>query len=101
MSQKLSQGLAELMLAETSTGQAQALFSQALNWELPNFPTVLALIHLVWATSSANLHALNSSAEVLHSLCDPSKRNAPLELHPDDVMLCKEAFELLSITLVT
>ncbi|KAF2881719.1 hypothetical protein ILUMI_24454 [Ignelater luminosus] len=100
VSQKLSQGLAELMLAETSTGQAQALFSQALNWELPDYSTVLALLHLVWAASSANLHALNASPETLHSLCDPTKRNAPLELHNDDILLCKEALELLSIALV-
>lgn len=62
VSVKLSQCLAELMLAEnTTTGQAQALFSQALNWELPDTPTVLALVRLVWAASSANLHAFNAS----------------------------------------
>ncbi|KAF5307812.1 hypothetical protein FQR65_LT06684 [Abscondita terminalis] len=100
VSVKLSQGLADLMLAETSVGQAQALFSQALNWELPDCLTVFALVHLIWAASSANLHALNASPETLHSLCDPMKRNAPLELHPDDILLCKEALELLSIALV-
>lgn len=98
---KLSQGLAELMVAETSnTGQAQALFSQALNWELPDTSTVMALIRLVWATSSSNLQAFNASQETLHSLCDPLKRNAPLELHNDDVLLCKETLELLSLSLV-
>lgn len=101
MSVKLSQGLAELMVAETgTTGQAQALFSQALNWELPDTSTVLSLVRLVWAASSANLHAFNASQETLHSLCDPTKRNAPLELHNDDVYLCKETLELLSIALV-
>lgn len=101
VSVKLSQGLAELMVAETAnTGQAQALFSQALNWELPDISTVLSLVRLVWAASSANLHAFNASQETLHSLCDPTKRNAPLELHPDDILLCKETLELLSIALV-
>lgn len=98
---KLSQGLAELMVAETgNTGQAQALFSQALNWELPDSATVFALVRLIWAASSANLQSFNASPETLHSLCDPTKRNAPLELHNDDILLCKEALELLSIALV-
>lgn len=100
MALKLSQGLAELMLSETNTGQTLTLFRHALNWQLPDFPTIVALIHLVWAASSANLHNLNASAETLHSLCDPTKRNAPLELHNDDVLLCKEALELLSIALI-
>ncbi|XP_065164971.1 probable ubiquitin carboxyl-terminal hydrolase FAF-X isoform X2 [Atheta coriaria] len=100
---KLSQRLADLILAESgnSVGRApQALFSPALNWELPNAATVNAMLRLVWAASSANLQSLNASPDMLHSLCDPTKRNAPLELHTDDILLCKEAFELLSISLV-
>lgn len=98
---KLAQGLAELMVSETgNTGQAQALFSQALNWELPDSSTVFALVRLIWAASSANLQSFNASPDTLHSLSDPTKRNAPLELHDDDIMLCKEALELLSIALV-
>ncbi|KAI4464470.1 ubiquitin carboxyl-terminal hydrolase [Holotrichia oblita] len=99
-SAKLSQGLADLMVETGNSGQAQALFSQALNWELPDTRTVLALMNLVWAASSANLQSLNATAETLHSLCDPTKRNAPLELHNDDILLCKETLELLSIALV-
>ncbi|XP_008200473.2 probable ubiquitin carboxyl-terminal hydrolase FAF-X isoform X3 [Tribolium castaneum] len=101
VSMKLSQGLSQLMVAETgSTGQAQALFSQALNWELPDLNTTLALLRLVWAASSDNLNALNASPEVLHSLADPKKRNVPLELHTNEILLVKEALELLSIALV-
>lgn len=88
------------MVESGNTGQAQALFSQALNWQLPDIRTVLALVNIIWAVNSANLHSLNSSPEILHSLCDPTKRNAALELHNDDVLLCKEALELLSIALV-
>lgn len=102
VSLKVSANLAELVLADSSSsGPApQALFSQALNWELPDANTVQALIRLVWAASSANLHSLNATPEMLHSLCDPTKRNAQLELHADDVLLCKEAFELLSMSLI-
>ncbi|KAL1497662.1 hypothetical protein ABEB36_008585 [Hypothenemus hampei] len=98
---KLSQGLAQLMVAETGgSGQAQALFSQALNWELPDLATTLALVRLVWAASSGNLGALNSSPETLHSLSDPAERKLILELDCDDILLCKEALELLSTAVV-
>ncbi|XP_030747882.1 probable ubiquitin carboxyl-terminal hydrolase FAF-X isoform X2 [Sitophilus oryzae] len=101
VSMKLSQGLAQLMLAETgSTGQAQALFSQALNWELPDLATTLALVRLVWAASSDNLGALNSSPETLHSLSNPSNQRAPVDLDCEDILLCKEALELLSTAVV-
>lgn len=101
MSIKLSQGLAQLMVAETGgSGQAQALFSQALNWELPDLATTLALVRLVWAASSDNLGALNSNSETLHTLCDPAKQTKPLELDCEDVLLCKEAMELLSTAVV-
>lgn len=97
---KLSQSLAQLMVVETcNTGQAQALFSQALNWELPDLATTLALIRLVWAASSNNLDHLNSSPEILHSLADPNNRKN-CELSNDDVILTKEAFELLSMAVV-
>lgn len=89
------------MVAETgSSGQAQALFSQALNWELPDLATTLALVRLVWAASSDNLGALNSSPETLHFLSDPSKQKAPVELDCEDILLCKEALELLSTAVV-
>ncbi|XP_066261614.1 ubiquitin carboxyl-terminal hydrolase 9X [Euwallacea similis] len=98
---KLSQGLAQLMVAETgSSGQAQALFSQALNWELPDLATTLALVRLVWAASSDNLSALNSSPEMLHALCDPAKQTRTIELDVEDILLCKESMELLSTAVV-
>ncbi|XP_018561344.1 probable ubiquitin carboxyl-terminal hydrolase FAF-X isoform X3 [Anoplophora glabripennis] len=98
---KLSQGLAQLMVAETGgTGQAHALFSQALNWELPDLATTLALVRLVWAASSDNLSALNASPETLHSLSDPCNQKTPMDLDNDDILLCKEALELLSTAVV-
>lgn len=99
---KLSQGLAQLMVAETSnSGQAHALFSQALNWELPDLATTLALVRIVWAASSDNLSAFNASPEQLHALANPTINNKQtIELHNDDIMLCKEALELLSTSVV-
>lgn len=102
MALKLSQGLAQLMVAETgNTGQAHALFSQALNWELPDLATTLALVRIVWAASSDNLSALNASPETLHALANPTSNNKQtVELHNDDILLCKEALELLSTSVV-
>lgn len=89
------------MVAETGgTGQAHALFSQALNWELPDLATTLALVRLVWAASSDNLSALNASPETLHSLSDPCNQKTPMDLDNDDILLCKEALELLSTAVV-
>ncbi|CAG9840067.1 unnamed protein product [Diabrotica balteata] len=100
VSMKLAQGLAQLMVSETgNTGQAQALFSQALNWELPDLATTLALVRLVWAASSNNLGAVNASLENLHSLSEASNKKKS-ELVNDDVLLCKEALELLSTAVV-
>ncbi|KAK9879631.1 hypothetical protein WA026_006697 [Henosepilachna vigintioctopunctata] len=101
VSLKLSQRLAQLIVAESEgTAQADALFSQALNWELPDLATTLALVRLIWAASSNNLSELNASPETLHSLSDPNKQNNPVELQTEDILLCKEALELLSISLV-
>lgn len=97
---KLAQGLAQLMVAETgNTGQAQALFSQALNWELPDLATTLALVRLVWAASSNNLGAVNASLENLHALSEACNKSTA-DLINEDVMLCKEALELLSTAVV-
>ncbi|XP_044752373.1 probable ubiquitin carboxyl-terminal hydrolase FAF-X [Coccinella septempunctata] len=99
---KLSQGLAQLIVAESEEGtaQADALFNQALNWELPDLATTLALVRLIWAASSNNLSELNASPEILHSLSDPNKQNVPISLQQEDILLCREALELLSIALV-
>ncbi|CAH1960059.1 unnamed protein product [Acanthoscelides obtectus] len=120
---KLSHGLAQLMVSETcppptnnrpggggavagSGNNAHALFSQALNWELPDLATALALVRLVWAASSDNLAALNASPDTLHSLAAPEAKNrlkedgGGRELVSEDVMLCKEALELLSTAVI-
>lgn len=98
---RVSQGLAQLIVHESeAAGQVGPLFSQALNWELPDLATTLALVRLVWAASSNNLSELNASPEILHSLYDSNKQHLPTELQTEDILLCKEALEVLSIALV-
>lgn len=62
--------------------------------------TILALIRIAWASCSSNLHSVACGTDILHALCDPQARNEPLHLHPDDVLLCKEALECLCLALV-
>lgn len=100
VSVKLSQALAEHMLAGTGGEKLQAVFSQALTFELPDMNTILAMIRIAWAASSSSLHCVSAATDVLHALCDPNAREEPLLLHPDDIMLCKEDLECLCLSLV-
>lgn len=68
--------------------------------ELPDMNTIHALIRIAWASSSSNLNSVTTSMDRLHALCDPKDRNEPLHLHPDDVLLCKEALECLCLSLI-
>lgn len=100
VSVKLSQALAEHMLAGTGSEKLQAVFSQAMTSELPEMNTILAMVKIAWAASSSSLHCATAATEVLHALCDPAAREDSLMLHPDDIMLCKEDLECLCLTLV-
>nr|CAI5830126.1 unnamed protein product [Callosobruchus analis] len=113
-SDHLSHGLAQLMVSEScptsnnrpgggsgSGNNAHALFSQALNWELPDLATALALVRLVWAASSDNLAALNASPDTLHSLAASTEPKNKLKeggnaAGPREL----EALELLSTAVV-
>nr|CAD7574966.1 unnamed protein product [Timema californicum] len=96
---KLAQGLAEQILMASSEGErARPMFLQALSWELPNMSTVRAVIRLAWASSSGNLQLLNASPEDLHRMHD--HRTATRLPDAEDVLVCKEALEVLTITLV-
>nr|CAD7397023.1 unnamed protein product [Timema cristinae] len=96
---KLAQGLAEQILMASSEGErARPMFLQALSRELPNMSTVRAVIRLAWASSSGNLQLLNASPEELHRMHD--HRTATRLPDTEDVLVCKEALEVLTITLV-
>nr|CAD7589819.1 unnamed protein product [Timema genevievae] len=96
---KLAQGMAEQILMASSEGErARPMFLQALSWELPNMSTVRAVIRLAWASSSGNLQLLNASPEELHRMHD--HRTATRLPDTEDVLVCKEALEVLTIALV-
>ncbi|KAK7872586.1 hypothetical protein R5R35_013810 [Gryllus longicercus] len=95
---KLAQALAEQMLRAGSDGErSRPMFVQALQWELPDMSTIRAIIRLAWASSSGNLQLLNASPEELHRMHDKSATKMP---DGEDVLVCKEALEVLTVALV-
>ncbi|KAJ4427081.1 hypothetical protein ANN_24696 [Periplaneta americana] len=95
---KLAQNLAEQILITGNEGErSRPMFVQALAWELPNITTVRAIIRLAWAASSGNLQLLNATPDELHRMHDKSATKMP---DGEDVLVCKEALEVLTVALV-
>ncbi|XP_023706840.1 probable ubiquitin carboxyl-terminal hydrolase FAF-X isoform X1 [Cryptotermes secundus] len=95
---KLAQNLAEqLVLTGNEVDRSRPMFVQALAWELPNITTVRAIIRLAWAVSSGNLQLLNATPDELHRMHDKMATKMP---DGEDVLVCKEALEVLTVALV-
>lgn len=97
---KLAQHLAHRMLSGgPEADRCRQLFVQALSWELPDVATIRAIIRLAWAASTGNLNNINASNEMLHSMHETNRKE---QRNPDnnDVLVCKEALEVLTIALV-
>jgi len=97
---KLAQHLAHRMLSGGSEAdRCRQLFVQALSWELPDVATIRAIIRLAWAASTSNLNNINASNEILHLIHETNQKE---QRNPDnnDVLVCKEALEVLTIALV-
>ncbi|XP_012528213.1 probable ubiquitin carboxyl-terminal hydrolase FAF-X isoform X2 [Monomorium pharaonis] len=97
---KLAQHLAHRMLSGgPEADRCRQLFVQALSWELPDVATIRAIIRLAWAASTGNLNNINASNEALHSMHETNQKE---QRNPDnnDVLVCKEALEVLTIALV-
>ncbi|PSN47507.1 putative ubiquitin carboxyl-terminal hydrolase FAF-X [Blattella germanica] len=87
----------EYMLRSVASKLAQNLAEQALAWELPNITTVRAIIRLAWAASSGNLQLLNATPDELHRMHDKNATKLP---DGEDVLVGKEALEVLTVALV-
>ncbi|XP_024944100.1 probable ubiquitin carboxyl-terminal hydrolase FAF-X isoform X6 [Cephus cinctus] len=97
---KLAQYLANQMLSGGSeSDRCRQLFVQALSWELPDMATIRAIIRLAWAASSGNLNNVNASADLLHTVHEINQKEHRVPDN-DDVLVCKEALEVLTIALV-
>ncbi|XP_001604458.2 probable ubiquitin carboxyl-terminal hydrolase FAF-X isoform X1 [Nasonia vitripennis] len=97
---KLATLLANDMLSgSTELDRCRQLLVQALSWELPDVATIRAIIRLAWAASSGSLNHVNASAQVLHEMHETNAREQR-NLDNNDVLVCKEALEVLTIALV-
>ncbi|XP_012278998.1 probable ubiquitin carboxyl-terminal hydrolase FAF-X [Orussus abietinus] len=97
---KLAQHFASQMLSGVSeSDRCRQLFIQALSWELPDMATIRAIIRLAWAASTGNLNNINASTEILHAVHETNQKEQKTPDN-DDVLVCKEALEVLTIALV-
>ncbi|KAG1670256.1 putative ubiquitin carboxyl-terminal hydrolase FAF-X [Nymphon striatum] len=86
---------AECMIRNVSVRLAQSLSNQAIS-DVPDMSTIRAIIKLAWASSSAAMLMIHSSNEELHQLHVMSTTKLP---DSEDVQVCKEGLEVLSIAL--
>ncbi|XP_049853945.1 probable ubiquitin carboxyl-terminal hydrolase FAF-X isoform X1 [Schistocerca gregaria] len=94
---KVAQSLAKEMVLSDDSDRSRLMFLQALQWDLPDINTIRAVVRLAWAASSGSLHLLNASPEELHQMHDKMSTKVP---DTEDVLVCKEALEVLTIALV-
>lgn len=92
VSAKLADNLATEMLSEEPVGDAcRKLFTTALQWSCPDLQTIKAIVQLAWASATGALQQLGT-------INDFSQIEARPE--PQDQSLCKDALEVLTISLV-
>lgn len=92
VSAKLADNLATEMLSEEPVGDAcRKLFTTALQWSCPDLQTIKAIVQLAWASATGALQQLGT-------INDFSQMEARPE--PQDQSICKDALEVLTISLV-
>ncbi|CAG5097169.1 Similar to Usp9x: Probable ubiquitin carboxyl-terminal hydrolase FAF-X (Mus musculus) [Cotesia congregata] len=97
---KLTQHLVNQMPpGGTESDRCCQMFMQAVNFELPDMPTIRAIIKIAWAASTGNLNNVDASTDVLHTMHEANQRD-PRPIEANDILVCKEALEVLTIALV-
>ncbi|XP_055619318.1 probable ubiquitin carboxyl-terminal hydrolase FAF isoform X2 [Toxorhynchites rutilus septentrionalis] len=92
MAMKLAQIISEEMLSAGAEGErCRNLFQSALQWSLPDMPTIKAILNLAWAASGNNLQCIGSTIDFSQNITVPEIA---------DYAVCKEALEVLGIALV-
>lgn len=92
--------LTSCIAVRRTNGPEPQLFKQVCQCELPDLATIRAIIRLAWAASTGNLNNINASAETLHKLHETNEKEAANNPDNNDVLVCKEALEVLPIALV-
>uniref|UniRef100_A0A0K8W252 ubiquitinyl hydrolase 1 n=1 Tax=Bactrocera latifrons TaxID=174628 RepID=A0A0K8W252_BACLA len=92
ISTKLAENLAAEMLSASAEGErCRILFSSTLQWSCPDIATIKAVIQLAWSSSCGNLQALGNKNDFANDISMPDAQ---------DFAMCKEALEVLTISLV-
>lgn len=89
---KVADSLAAEMLSADPEGDAcRKLFRTALDWQCPSFQTIKQIVQIAWASSCNSLHKFGGDFNDF----------SQLSANPDqqDHNLCKEALEVLTISL--
>ncbi|XP_075236606.1 ubiquitin carboxyl-terminal hydrolase-like faf isoform X2 [Lycorma delicatula] len=90
---KLAQSYAEQVLLNYKT--ENTMMAMALSWQMPGQDTIKALMRMAWVACSGNLHLLDETEkEQFH---DRLMENVAQH---DDILVCKEALEVLTVALV-
>ncbi|RZF36782.1 hypothetical protein LSTR_LSTR013963 [Laodelphax striatellus] len=90
---KLAQSYTTQVLTNNKT--ECAMMAAALAWQLPGAETIKAVINMAWVARSGNLHLLDvADKDQLH---DRLIENAAQH---DDILVCREALEVLTVSLV-
>lgn len=99
---KLAQHLSiQILTGKTESDGCRLLFvhRQAFSWGLPDTNTILSIIKVAWAASTGNLSNVDESVDVIHMMHEANQTNQR-NLDPNDVLVCKEALEVLTIALL-
>lgn len=99
---KLAQHMATPILAgDAESEKCRSLFvqRQAFSWGLPDLATILAIIKVAWAASTGNLFHVDAPIDIFHIMHEANQTNQR-NLDANDVLVCKEALEVLTIALV-
>lgn len=94
VSAKLADNVATEMLSDQPEGAVcRHLFASALRWSCPDLQTVKAIVQLCWASAAGRLHELGG---------EPTGHLAVAMAAPEplDQSVCKDALEVLTISLV-
>lgn len=92
MATNLAHSIGEQMLsAGLEADRCRNLFKSALNWSLPDIPTIKAIVNLAWAASGNNIQSIGSIVDFSQNVTIPEKI---------DFAVCKEALEVLCLAIV-
>lgn len=92
MANKLASNISEEMLsAGPQSEECRFFLKSAIQWNIPDIPTIKAIVNVAWAASGDNIQLLGSVFDLSQNISAPKI---------EDYAVCKEALEVLCIALI-